>query len=67
MKITILGSAAAEAIPNPYCQCSVCCTARQEGGRNVRARSAAIINDDLSSIEFADGTLPYVPTLLNSS
>ncbi len=47
MKITILGSAAAEAIPNPYCQCSVCCTARQEGGRNVRARSAAIINDDL--------------------
>lgn len=47
MKITILGSAAAEAIPNPFCQCSVCSTARRNHGRDQRARSAAIINDDL--------------------
>ena len=47
MKITVLGSGAAEAIPNPYCQCSVCQQARSLGGRECRARSAAIINDDL--------------------
>jgi phosphoribosyl 1,2-cyclic phosphodiesterase len=47
VKITILGSAAAEAIPNPYCHCAICHKARIEDGRDRRARSAAIINDDL--------------------
>ncbi len=47
MKLTILGSAAAEAIPNPFCRCRVCETARREGGREVRARSAALLNEDL--------------------
>ena len=47
MKITLLGTAAAEAIPNPFCDCLVCRTARQEGGRERRARSVAVINDDL--------------------
>ena len=47
MKITILGSAAAEAVPNPYCKCSVCSTARIKRAKHIRARSAAIVNDDL--------------------
>jgi phosphoribosyl 1,2-cyclic phosphate phosphodiesterase len=47
VKITVLGSAAAEAIPNPFCNCSVCQKARQHGGRDCRARSSIIINDDL--------------------
>lgn len=47
MKITILGSGAAEAIPNPYCQCPVCTTARIKRAKHIRARSAAIVNDDL--------------------
>ena len=47
MKLTVLGSGAAEAIPDPYCSCEVCQTARREGGRHIRGRSAALINDDL--------------------
>ena len=46
-KLTILGSAAAEAIPNPFCRCEVCQHARHARGREVRGRSAALINDDL--------------------
>ncbi|MGC9522489.1 MAG: MBL fold metallo-hydrolase [Anaerolineae bacterium] len=47
MKLTILGSAAAEAIPDPFCRCRVCETARREGGPEIRARAAALIDDDL--------------------
>lgn len=47
MQVTILGTAAAEAIPNPYCSCSVCLFARAHGGRDCRARSAALVNNDL--------------------
>jgi phosphoribosyl 1,2-cyclic phosphate phosphodiesterase len=47
MKWTVLGSAAAEAIPNPFCRCEVCQHARRVGGPEIRARSAALVNDDL--------------------
>ena len=47
MKLTILGSAAAEAIPNPFCRCEVCQNARRVGGPQVRGRSAVLIDDDL--------------------
>jgi len=47
MKLTVLGSGAAEAIPDPYCRCEVCQTARRDGGRHIRARSAALFNDDV--------------------
>jgi phosphoribosyl 1,2-cyclic phosphate phosphodiesterase len=47
MQFFVLGSAAAEAIPDPFCRCPVCQAARQRGGREVRARAAALINDDL--------------------
>lgn len=47
MKLTVLGSGAAEAIPDPYCSCDVCQIARREGGRHIRGRSAALINEDL--------------------
>jgi phosphoribosyl 1,2-cyclic phosphate phosphodiesterase len=47
MKLTVLGSAAAEAIPNPFCRCTVCQHARRVGGIEVRGRSAALVNDDL--------------------
>jgi phosphoribosyl 1,2-cyclic phosphate phosphodiesterase len=46
-KLTVLGSAAAEAIPNPFCRCTVCQHARRVGGPEVRGRSAALINGDL--------------------
>jgi phosphoribosyl 1,2-cyclic phosphate phosphodiesterase len=47
MKWTVLGSAAAEAIPNPFCRCEVCQHARRVNGLEMRARSAALVNDDL--------------------
>jgi len=47
MQVVVLGSGAAEAIPDPFCCCAVCETARQRGGREVRARAAALVNSDL--------------------
>ncbi len=47
MTLTILGTAAAEAIPDPFCSCRVCEVARREGGPHIRARATALVNDDL--------------------
>ena len=47
MKLVVLGSGAAEAIPDPFCRCRVCEIARLKGGPEMRGRSAALINDDL--------------------
>src|SRR5574344_379282 len=46
MKITVLGSAAAEAIPALWCECETCATARERGGRDVRRRTSYCIDDD---------------------
>lgn len=47
MKITYLGTAAAEGFPAPFCECDVCSRAILAGGKNIRTRSQAMINDDL--------------------
>ncbi len=47
MKLTFLGSGAAEGIPSPFCNCRTCDYARAAKGRNVRRRQAVLINDDL--------------------
>lgn len=47
MKITFLGTAAAEGIPAPFCDCATCNHARQHKGRNVRKRQTLLVNDDL--------------------
>lgn len=47
MKIKYLGTAAAEAVPAPFCECETCENARIKGGRNVRTRSQAIVDDVL--------------------
>jgi phosphoribosyl 1,2-cyclic phosphate phosphodiesterase len=46
MKLTILGSAAAEAWPALFCSCSACREAARRGGRDVRRRTAYLVNDD---------------------
>ena len=46
MKLTFLGTAAANAYPEAFCRCKNCQDARTEGGRSLRKRSAALINDD---------------------
>ena len=47
MLITFLGTAAANAFPEAFCKCKNCVQARILGGRSLRKRSAALINDDL--------------------
>ena len=47
MNITFLGTAAANAFPEAFCQCPRCQQARALGGPSLRKRSSALINDDL--------------------
>lgn len=47
MELTFLGTAAYEGIPALFCNCPHCIRARQLGGKNIRTRSQALINDDL--------------------
>ena len=47
MKLKYLGTAAAEAVPAPFCRCGVCERAREKGGRNVRTRSQALLDGRL--------------------
>lgn len=47
MKIRYLGTAAAEAMPALFCECERCKKARELGGRNIRTRSQAIVDDTL--------------------
>ncbi|MBR1675944.1 MAG: MBL fold metallo-hydrolase [Clostridia bacterium] len=47
MKIKFLGTAAYEAFPAIGCSCDTCKRAWQSGGRNLRSRTQALVNDDL--------------------
>ena len=47
MKILFLGTAAAEGYPGIFCSCDNCREARALGGRNLRMRSAVLVNDNL--------------------
>lgn len=47
MQITYYGTAAGEGWPGVFCQCPLCQSARRMGGKNIRTRSQALINDDL--------------------
>ena len=47
MKIKYLGTAAAEGVPAIFCNCDVCTKSRERGGKNIRTRSQAILDDKL--------------------
>lgn len=47
MQFKFLGTAAAEGYPALFCNCANCTEARQVGGKSLRKRSAALINDEL--------------------
>ena len=47
MKIKFLGTAAAEGFPAVFCNCEYCNKARELGGKNIRTRSQAIIDNKL--------------------
>ena len=55
MKLLCLGTAAAEGMPATFCNCKVCAQARKLGGKNFRARTQMLINDDLL-IDFGPDT-----------
>ena len=46
MKFRFLGTGAAEGFPAMYCGCAYCEAARKAGGKNLRTRSQAIIDDE---------------------
>ena len=62
MKFRYLGTAAAEGFPAVFCNCEYCNAARRKGGKNIRTRSQAIIDDDLL-IDFPSDT--YAHALYN--
>lgn len=47
MRLLFLGTAAAEGYPGIFCNCPNCNEARALGGRNIRLRSALLVNDNL--------------------
>ena len=47
MKITFLGTAAAEGFPALFCNCEYCREARRLGGKNIRTRSQCLINENM--------------------
>lgn len=47
MKLQFLGTAAAEGVPAIFCTCETCRIARKKGGKNIRSRSQALIDDSL--------------------
>ncbi len=47
MELKYLGTAAAEGFPAFYCACDNCRIAKQRGGKNIRARSQALIDNKL--------------------
>ena len=46
MKVTILGTAAAEAWPGLFCACDACREARRRGGPNIRRRTSYLLDDE---------------------
>ncbi len=46
MKITFLGTAAAEGIPALWCECETCKTAKALDGKNLRRRCTYAVDDD---------------------
>ncbi len=47
LTLTLLGTGAADGIPNAFCRCPNCEGARRSGGPSLRMRSAALLGDDL--------------------
>ena len=47
MKLQYLGTAAAEGMPAVFCQCPICREAARRGGKDLRFRTSAMVNDTL--------------------
>lgn len=60
MKLQYLGTAAAEGIPGVFCECETCKKALKLGGKHIRTRSQAVIDDALLIDLPADTYLHYL-------
>lgn len=47
MKVTFLGTAAATAMPLPFCNCNICKEANKRKGKDIRKRASVVVNKDL--------------------
>ena len=47
MKMTWLGTAAAEGWPALFCRCASCTESKKHGGKSIRSRSQSLVNGDL--------------------
>lgn len=61
MKIKYFGTAAYEGIPALFCQCETCKRAMKLGGKNIRTRAQALINDEIL-IDFNPDTVAHYQT-----
>lgn len=59
MKLKYFGTAAAEGFPGLFCDCETCKKAWKAGGKNIRTRSQALIDDTLL-IDFPPDTYLHV-------
>jgi len=59
MELLLLGTAAAEGWPAPFCECPHCAEARRRGGPNLRSRSGALLDDDFK-IDYNADTLLHM-------
>lgn len=59
MKLKYLGTAGSEGVPSMFCDCENCSAARALGGRNIRTRSQAII-DERILIDFPCDTFHHI-------
>ncbi|SDJ99115.1 MBL fold metallo-hydrolase [Sediminibacillus albus] len=59
MKIHLLGSAAAEGVPAIFCRCELCQKAKNLGGKDIRTRTSALVDDNLK-IDFPPDTFMHV-------
>ncbi|MDE6677090.1 MAG: hypothetical protein K2K12_05210, partial [Clostridia bacterium] len=48
MKVTYLGTGAAEGIPALFCQCEYCRGVRARGGKEIRSRAQVLVDGELS-------------------
>lgn len=55
MRVHFLGTAAAEGWPGLFCRCPACLKARELGGKNIRTRAGALI-DDVVKVDFGPDT-----------
>jgi phosphoribosyl 1,2-cyclic phosphate phosphodiesterase len=59
MQIRLLGTSAAEGWPGLFCECDACRNARRLGGKNLRSRASALIDENLK-IDLPPDTLHHV-------